>query len=115
MCGQRDESLVLDDLVAAVERLLAVDAGTPAGELGQDRDLNEIILWNLIVLGEASKRLWPMLRTRFGDAAWSTLARTRDKIAHHYEGIDWSFVTEIIQANLPLARLIGCDYNSGHV
>lgn len=34
MCGARDESLLLDDLVDAVSRLIEVGAGVAPGSLG---------------------------------------------------------------------------------
>jgi uncharacterized protein with HEPN domain len=108
MSGLRDESVVLDGLVEAVDRLLEIGRQTPEGMLGCDRDTNEQILWNLLVLGEATKRLSDGLRGRFGDVAWSDMARTRDKIAHHYDAVNWHRVHDIISINLPplLPRLI---------
>lgn len=31
----------------------------------------------------------------------TTMARSRDRIAHHYEGVDWSLVAQIVQDELP--------------
>jgi len=65
MCGARDESLLLDDLV------------------------------------EAAKRLPPDVRERFGEVPWADMAETRDRVVHHYEGIAWEIVADIIENDLP--------------
>jgi uncharacterized protein with HEPN domain len=101
MSGRRDDSLLLDDLIGAGERLIELGARVPVGTLGLDLDVAEMIQWNLLVLGEASKRLRASTRDRFGDVAWSDLIRTRDRIIHHYEGMNWPLIAEIIADELP--------------
>lgn len=101
MSGRRDDSLLLDDLIGAGGRLIELGARVPPGTLGLDQDVAEMIQWNLLVLGEASKRLRAATRDRFGDIAWSGLIRTRDRIIHPYEGMNWPLIGEIIADELP--------------
>jgi uncharacterized protein with HEPN domain len=101
MSGRRDDSLLLDDLIGAGERLIELSARVPVGTLGVDEDVAEMIQWNLLVLGEASKRLRGPTRDRFGDVQWSDLIRTRDRVMHHYEGMNWGLIAEIIADELP--------------
>lgn len=101
MSGRRDESLVLDDLVQSATRLVAVAGSLPAGTLGGNPDVDELVLWNLSLLGEASKRLSPATRERFPDLPWNQFARTRDFIIHHYEGVQWPLVEQICTHDLP--------------
>ena len=61
MSGPRDESLLLEDITDCSLRLIELGAGIPADYTGGNRPLNEMILWNLVVLGEAAKRLSPQL------------------------------------------------------
>ena len=108
MSGRRDDSLLLDDLIDAAHRLIDLGGETLPGTLGAERGTAEMIQWNLLVLGEATKRMRPETRARFGDVDWLSLARTRDRIAHHYEDINWYLISEIIADELPamLPRLI---------
>jgi uncharacterized protein with HEPN domain len=101
MSGRRDDSLVLDDLLQAATRLVAVAGSLPTGTLGGNPDIDEVVLWNLTLLGEASKRLSPTTRARFPDLPWSEFARTRDFVIHHYEGIQWPLVEQICTRDLP--------------
>ena len=107
MCGKRDESLLLDDLVDATTRLIELGAQSPDDGFGEDRDLNDQVMWNVVVLGEAAKRLSAATRERFSDVPWGDMAETRDRVVHHYEGVDWAKIAQIIDWELPvlLARL----------
>lgn len=101
MCGARDESLLLDDLIEAASRLMELGAGVAPELLGDDLQRREGLLLNLIVLGEAAKRLLPDIRGRFGEVPWADMAETRERVVHHYEGIDWGVVADIIENDLP--------------
>ena len=100
MSGRRDDSLVLDDILDAAERLVMLtdDSERP---LGRERAVNDQVLWNLTVLGEATKRLGLDVRGRFPDVPWGDMAETRDRIVHHYEGADWAILESILAEELP--------------
>jgi uncharacterized protein with HEPN domain len=108
MSGRRDESLLLDDLLGAVTRLVDLGSSIPEGMLGANEGDNERILWNLVVLGESVKRLRRETRARFTDVPWSDMAETRDRVVYHYEGVDWQIIAGIIDEDLPalLPRLL---------
>lgn len=108
MSGTRDESLVLDDIVDAARRLIDLGNEMSAAAAIPRREIADQILWNLTVLGEAVKRLPGPTRSQFDDVMWSAMAGTRDVVVHHYEGIDWQVITNIITLELPvlLPRLI---------
>lgn len=101
MSGRRDESVVLSDIVVAAQRVVETVGASPAGELGGDRDAGDAVLWNLTVLGEATKRLRPETRERFADVPWSDFTRTRDYLVHHYEGTDWHVLETVGRSELP--------------
>jgi uncharacterized protein with HEPN domain len=101
MSGRRDESVVLGDIVVAVRRVVEMVGALPAGGLGGHPETGDAILWNLTVLGEATKRLRPETRERFTDVPWSDFMRTRDYLVHHYEGTDWQLLEAIGRRELP--------------
>lgn len=106
MSGKRDDSLIMDDIVDAATRLIELGSTLPSSA-DPVRDTADMILWNLAVLGEGAKRLQPATRERFSDIDWSAMAGTRDVVVHHYEGVDWEVVRQIITVDLPamLSRL----------
>lgn len=108
MSGQRNQGLLLDDMIDAVSRLEALRMHVPKNGAPQ-REHAEMILWNLTVLGEAAKRMPDDIRENNPEVRWSAVARTRDVVVHHYEGIDWEVIRDILWCYVPELRdqLIG--------
>jgi len=119
MSGTRDDSLVLDDIVDATKRLIQLGTKITSATETPSREIADQVLWNLTVLGEATKRLPDATRARFSDVMWSAMAGTRDVVVHHYEGVDWEVVVNIIKAELPallerlqeIARLLRSQFD----
>lgn len=101
MCGKRDEGLLLDDMIEAASRAVSYADGVPPGCLGDDTEKSDAILFNLTVLGEAAKTVSDEMRSRDPEIPWAEMAMMRDKIVHHYHGIDWATVTDVVTAKLP--------------
>jgi uncharacterized protein with HEPN domain len=55
----------------------------------------------LTIIGEAAKNVSPQLRKRYPDIPWKSTAGMRDKIMHHYFGVDYEAVYETIRVDLP--------------
>ena len=58
----------------------------------------------LTIIGEAAKNISPQLRKEFPDLPWKATAGMRDKIMHHYFGVDYEAVFETIRVDLPVLR-----------
>ncbi len=74
-----------------------------------DADLKtqSAILHQLIVIGEAVKRLSPEFRDSFPEIPWSPFARMRDRLIHGYDTIDLEIVWRAVENDIPeLLRLI---------
>jgi len=54
----------------------------------------------LIIIGETAKNTSPQLRKEFTDIPWKATAGMRDKIMHHYFGVDYEAVFETIRVDL---------------
>jgi len=55
----------------------------------------------LTIIGEAAKNISPQLKKEFPDIPWKATAGMRDKIMHHYFGVDYEAVFETIRVDLP--------------
>lgn len=82
------------------------DAITFAGDVApevffKDRMRQKAVERCITVIGEAAKRIPKELQVRFSEVPWSDMARTRDKIIHHYEGVDVIIMYKIVTQSLP--------------
>ncbi|MCD6287026.1 MAG: DUF86 domain-containing protein [Anaerolineae bacterium] len=62
----------------------------------------DAILRNLEIIGEATKHLSPDLRDRYPDVPWKGMAGIRDRLIHHYFGVNLDIVWDIAAVELPM-------------
>lgn len=70
-------------------------------EFYSDEVLTRAVVRALEVIGEASKKLDLEFKSNHPEVEWKKIARLRDKLIHHYKGIDYTIVWEIIQDDIP--------------
>lgn len=67
----------------------------------EDRKTQSAVIHQLLIIGEAVKRLSEELRANQTEIPWPLIARTRDILIHHYEGVDLEEVWRIAVNDLP--------------
>ncbi len=63
--------------------------------------LNRAIIRSLEIIGEATKKLDDEFKNQYPYIEWKKMAGTRDKLIHHYFGVDYDIVWDIIENKLP--------------
>lgn len=66
-----------------------------------DTKTQDAVLRNIEVIGEAAKRLSSSLKKAHPDIPWRDMAGVRDKVIHHYFGINLDIIWNIAQVELP--------------
>jgi len=56
---------------------------------------------SLEIIGEAAKHLDKTFREKYSAVPWSYMAKMRDKLIHHYFGIDYEMVWLTIVEDIP--------------
>lgn len=59
------------------------------------------VLRNFQVIGDATKKLSGALCARHPLVPWRDMAGLRDRIVHHYFGVDYEVVWHVIRSDLP--------------
>jgi uncharacterized protein with HEPN domain len=97
---QRDEATLLD--IAEASRLVAsfVDDMSKAIFL-DDYKTQSAVLYQLIVMGEAVKRLSSEFRAQHTELPWSLIAGMRDHLIHGYDIVDWDEVWKTATSDVP--------------
>jgi uncharacterized protein with HEPN domain len=99
----RDEGLYLVDLLQRARRIEAfAAAGRPVFE--RSVMMQDAILRNLEVMGEAAKHVGTATRERYPAVPWRRIAGLRDVLIHAYPRVSLEQVWEICAVDLPPLR-----------
>lgn len=96
----RDNASLLD-IFKARQRVLEFAQGLSRPDLEVEEMKLSAILYQIQVVGEATKRLSQEFRETHPHVPWSQAAGMRDIIAHHYDRIDLDVVWNVIQQSIP--------------
>jgi uncharacterized protein with HEPN domain len=97
-----DESR-LADILERIDRIERATAGGRGAFLASDV-IQDAVIRNLEVIGEAAKSIGPGTRKRLPGVPWRELARFRDLAIHHYGRILSDEVWEIVARDLSEIR-----------
>lgn len=91
----------LDDLIDYINRIKGTIEGHQESDIWLDIDMQDLLLRRIEVLGEVVKRFPPEFREKYPNVSWNQITGARDKIAHDYDGLDYSQVWEIASKDIP--------------
>ena len=97
----RDDAVLLDMLIAA-RRAVDFASGVTREQLRSDLKTQSAFLHQLLVLGEAVKRLSDAFRDSHAQTPWKAVAGMRDRIIHGYDDVDLGEVWRTVDHDLPI-------------
>jgi uncharacterized protein with HEPN domain len=89
--------------------LLSVKEYTESGRDGffASKLIQDAVVRNLEIIGEAAKGLAPATRNRAAEVPWRRIAGLRDQLIHHYFGVDLEVVWRVVEIEIePLLQVV---------
>jgi uncharacterized protein with HEPN domain len=96
----RDEATLLD-IATAARLILEFTEGMDKAAFLDDIKTQSSVLHQLMVLGEAAKRLSDDFRARHPEIPWTLMAGMRDKLIHGYDIVDLEEVWKTTRHDVP--------------
>lgn len=100
MFNPRDAALLMD-IANAAQRILAFTDGMEESTFVEDSRTHLAVQHQMMVIGEAAKRLSPDSRNELDCIPWSAVARMRDRLIHGYDTVDLEVIWDTVQRSVP--------------
>ncbi len=105
---QYDEIAFFGDILKSIQNIKTYTQ-TGETEFLASSLIQDAVIRNFEIIGEATKNLSPEFRQRYPDIPWRKMAGFRDVLTHSYMWIDlsnvWKAVTEILALEADLQRV----------
>lgn len=94
----------LRHIFAECEYLMSERNHTDFDSFVNDQRLCRAVCRSLEIFGEASNKLNPDFRGKYPFVPWRELSDIRNKIIHHYFGVDYDIVWDTVDNHIPILR-----------
>ena len=81
--------------------VVASSSGIDAEIFLADETLRRAFVRSLELIGEAAKQVPDDFRARHPQVEWRAMAGMRDKLIHHYFGVDYELVWDVVTKKIP--------------
>jgi uncharacterized protein with HEPN domain len=99
----RDDATLVD-IESAPRLIIEFTQGMDEPAFLRDVKTQSAVLHQLMVIGEAVKRLTPQFHDAHPAVPWRLVARMRDRLIHGYDSVDLSQVGRTVQGDVPRLR-----------
>jgi uncharacterized protein with HEPN domain len=101
MTTKPGDPVLIDHLIEAIELVLQYTRSMSEADFLNERMVQDAVIRNFTVMGEAVKKLGPSIRESYPHIEWKKIAGMRDKLVHDYMGIDKAAVWLTVHRILP--------------
>lgn len=105
----KDQLILVRHILGAIDRVEQYTLGMSKEEFLSNFLVQDGVLRNLEIIGEASKNINSEMKERYSQIPWRDITAMRNKLIHEYFGVVWN----VIQFNLAeLKKLVLTIINS---
>lgn len=97
---QRDTSLLLD-MFRAASQIVQFKNELNFEQFHADAKTQSAIIHQFLLIGEVAKLISDDFKKKNPSISWSAMARMRDKLIHHYRGVDLREIWNAAEIEIP--------------
>lgn len=95
----------LKDILEAVERIQRYIGLMEQSEFLEHTEKQDAVVRNLEIIGEAVRSVPADVRRKYKQVDWGRIAGMRDKLVHHYFGVNWEILWDVVKEKLPALKI----------
>jgi len=97
----KDDRVLLRHILDEINFLISETEGMEFERFMNNEVIKRACSRSLEIIGEAAKNISPDFKELNKDIEWKKLAGMRDKIVHHYFGVNWEIMWDVIKNKIP--------------
>lgn len=97
----RSHKLYIDDILGAIAKIEKYTKKITFQKFSNESLVQDAVIRNLEIIGEAVKRLPPEIKKKHSDVEWKKIAGIRDIIAHEYFGVSVEIIWDVVKSRVP--------------
>src|SRR5581483_1702628 len=97
----KDPLVHIDQICESIDLIQRFTAGMTMDQFSSDSRTQDAVIRRLQIIGDSVKALPNEVIVSHPEIPWSNMARTRDKVIHHYLELKLETIWETIQKDLP--------------
>jgi uncharacterized protein with HEPN domain len=101
---KKDPLIFLEHILENIEHIEKFSLRLVKNDLKKNVEKQYAIIRAVEIIGEAVKNLPTSFREKHTTIEWSKITGTRDKLIHHYFGVDLNLLWDIVQTHLPILK-----------
>ena len=100
----KEDVIYLKHILQGIERIEEYTSGFTHDEFLSNNLVQDAVIHQLEIIGEATKRLSAAVTDNYVHIEWKDVAGMRDKLIHHYMGVDIEMLWDTIQQDTPILK-----------
>ncbi|MFH1826300.1 MAG: DUF86 domain-containing protein [bacterium] len=97
----KDDTVYLKHILDAIAKIEEYAAKTDPSKFLKDSLIQDGIIRQIEIIGEATKNISTAFREKHKDIVWKDIAGMRDKLIHGYFGVDLNAVWDTTTKDIP--------------
>ena len=102
--SKKGDLIFIEHILESINAIEDFSKGLTKEKLISSRLKQSALVREIEIIGEAVKNISNNLKEKYKDIAWKEIVGTRDKMIHHYFGVDLDIVMGIIKNDIPILK-----------
>ena len=103
----KDDLIYIEHILECLDKIELYIDGFSEESFSEDSKTQDAVIRQFEIIGEATRNISEALKEKYPDIPWKDMAGMRNKLIHHYFGVDISMVWKTALEDAPeLKRLI---------
>ena len=97
----KDDRVLLRHMLDEINFIINETEGMEFEHFMNNEVLKRACSRSLEIIGEAAKNISPDFKKTSKDVEWKKISGLRDKIVHHYFGVNWDIMWDVMKNKIP--------------